>query len=131
VATPVYVIDTHALIWYFEDSPKLSPAARLAFEEIEKGNAFGVVPTIVLAELVHLADNKKTPININETINQLKQADNFGIVSLDLTVILLMIPEKAYEIHDRVIVATAKSFDAALITKDEHIRNAGTISCIW
>lgn len=129
--TPVYVIDTHPLVWYFEDSTRLSSAAKQAFEQIEHGSALGLVPTIVLAEIVHLADKKKIPINISETIARLKQATGFGIVSLDLMVILLMVPFKTYEIHDRVIVATAKSFEASLVTKDEHIQKSGAVPCIW
>jgi PIN domain nuclease of toxin-antitoxin system len=128
---PVYVIDSLALVWYFEDSPKLSPTARQAFAEIEKGKAFGVVPTIVLAEIVHLADNNNIPININKTINRLKSANNFGIVSVDLGIILLMISLKKLEIHDRVIVFTTKSFTASLITKDEHIHKSRAVSCVW
>jgi PIN domain nuclease of toxin-antitoxin system len=128
---PTYVIDTHTLVWYLEDSVKLSVKAKLAFNEIDSGKAFGIIPTIVLAEIVHLADNHKIPTNIEKTINGIKQADNFGIVSLDLSVIQQMISLKEYEIHDRIIVATAKSFGASLISKDEHISKLADVSCIW
>lgn len=129
--TPIYVIDTHPLVWYFTDSPKLSLTVKQAFNEIDQGNAIGIVPSIVLAEIVHLSDRKKIPISIQETIGRLQQATSFGIVSLDLTVIILMIPFKTYELHDRVIVATAKSFGASLITKDEQIHELRTVPCIW
>jgi PIN domain nuclease of toxin-antitoxin system len=131
VDTPVYVIDTHPLVWYLTDNPRLSPAAKRAFAEIENGNALGIIPTVVLAEIVHLVDKKRIQLNIDETITRLKQATGFGIVSLDLMVILLMVPLKDYEIHDRVIVATAKSFEASLITKDEHIKSSGAVPCVW
>lgn len=131
VTIPIYVIDTHPLVWYFEDSPRLSSLAKRAFGEIEHGNALGIVPTIVLAEIIHLADKKKIPIGIEETIARLQQAPSFGIVPLDLMVILLMIPLKTYELHDRVIVATSKSFGASLMTKDEHIRKSGAVPCVW
>lgn len=131
MTAPIYVIDTHSLIWYFEDSPRLSQAAKQAFEDIEQGNSIGIVPTIVLAEIVHLADKKAIPINISDTIARLKQSPNFGIVSLDLMVILLMSQFKGFEIHDRAIIATARSFEASIITKDENIRNSGSVPCIW
>ncbi|MBI4284339.1 MAG: PIN domain-containing protein [Chloroflexi bacterium] len=129
--TSLYVIDTHPLVWYLEDSPKLSPLARHAFDEIEHGNALGIVPTIVLAEIIHLSDRKRIPIGIEETIASLQQAASFGIVSLDLAVILLMTSLKTYELHDRVIVATAISFGASLVTKDEHIRKSSAVVCVW
>lgn len=130
-ATPIYVIDTHPLVWYLADSPKLSRAAKQAFDEIEQGSALGIVPTIVLGEVMHLSGKKRVPISIEETIARLQQATNFGIVSLDLMVILLMIPLKAYELHDRAVIATAKSFGASIITKDKQIHALGTVSCVW
>ena len=129
-SAPIYIIDTHPLVWYFEDSPRLSTAAKRAFVEIEQGSSLGVVPTIVLAEIMHLADRKRIPLSIGDTIARV-QASSFGIVSLDHMVILLMVPLKTLELHDRVIVATAKSFEASLITKDEHIRESGTVPCVW
>jgi PIN domain nuclease of toxin-antitoxin system len=131
VAPAIYVIDTHPLVWYFIDSPRLSNIAKHAFTDIEQGTALGIIPTIVLAEMVHLSDKKKIPISINETIAKIHQSTNFGIASLDLAIILLMIPLKTYEIHDRVIVATSQSFGASLITRDEFIRKSKIVSCVW
>ncbi len=53
---PVYVIDTHALIWYLRGSDRLGAAARAAFDDVTSGRAHMVVPAIVLAELVMLAE---------------------------------------------------------------------------
>lgn len=129
--TSLYVVDTHPLVWYFEASPKLSPVAKQTFDEIDRGESFGIVPTIVLAEIMHLSDKGRIPTGISETIVRLQKAVNFGIVSLDLQVLLLMVPLATYELHDRVIVATAKSFEASLITKDKHIQETGIVSCVW
>ena len=131
MAPAIYVIDTHPLVWYFIDSPKLSAIAKNVFVDIEQGTSLGIIPTIVLAEMVHLADKKKIPISITETIAKIHQSTNFGVASLDLTIILLMIPLKTYEIHDRVIVATSQSFEASLITKDEFIHKSNIVSCVW
>ena len=130
-AGPVFVLDTHALVWYLEDSAKLSPAARRELSGIEQGDAVGVVPTIVLAELVHLAGKRGTPVDIEETIVRLRESANFVIASLDLMTVLAMIPLTSYEIHDRVIVATTRSLEASLITRDEHIRQSGEVTCVW
>ena len=46
---------------------------------------------------------------------------------LDLAILMLVVPMSTYELHDRIIVATAKSLGAALIGRDEGIRSAGTV----
>ena len=35
------------------------------------------------------------------------------------------------EIHDRIIVGTARRLNAACITKDENITNSGVVKIIW
>jgi len=49
---PIHIADTHALLWYLADSPRLSPAAKQAFDQAKAGQATVVVPAIVLAELI-------------------------------------------------------------------------------
>jgi hypothetical protein len=34
------VTDTHALIWYLEDSPRLSQAANQVFDQLDRGEIF-------------------------------------------------------------------------------------------
>lgn len=127
----VYVIDTHPLVWYYEDSRRLSSSADRVFQQIEQGDAVGLVPTIVLAEIMHLRGNGRIRVSVDEIISRIEQSTNLSVASLDLDVIQLMIPLRDFEIHDRVIVATAKSFEASLITKDEHIQKSGAVSCVW
>lgn len=132
MASPgAYVIVTHSLVWYFEDGPELSPAARAAFKEVNGGHAVGIIPTIVLAEIIHLQDRGRIPVRVNEIIAALQKSTNFAIVGLDLATILQMIQLKPYELHDRVILATAKSLGARLITKDEHLRRSAAVPCVW
>lgn len=42
------VTDTHALIWYLEDSSNLSTAANQAFEQCDRGEITIYIPTICL-----------------------------------------------------------------------------------
>ena len=41
------VTDTHALIWYLEDSPKLSASANEIFEQCDRGEITIYIPTIL------------------------------------------------------------------------------------
>jgi hypothetical protein len=55
------VTDTHGLIWYLEDSPRLSPAARNVFDQCDLGKMLIYVPTICIVEIVYLQE-KVCPI---------------------------------------------------------------------
>lgn len=49
---PVYVADTHALLWHLANSPSLAHNAKIAFNQAKMGQAAVIVPAIVLAELI-------------------------------------------------------------------------------
>jgi predicted nucleic acid-binding protein len=51
---PDLVTDTHGLIWYLEDSPRLGRAARDVFDACDRGEGVIYVPTICLVEIVYL-----------------------------------------------------------------------------
>jgi len=48
----VYVADTHSLLWYLYDVPRLGLRAEAAFREVSAGRATLLIPAIVLAETV-------------------------------------------------------------------------------
>ena len=54
------------------------------------------------------------------------------IYNLDLATILeCRNIKKIPEMHDKIIVATAKILNASIITKDEEITNSGYAKVIW
>lgn len=53
---PDYVTDTHSLIWYLEDDPRLGPDANQAFEACDRGEAVIYIPVICLVEIVYLCE---------------------------------------------------------------------------
>jgi PIN domain nuclease of toxin-antitoxin system len=53
------VTDTHALIWYLEDNPKLSEAANEVFEQCDRGEIVIYIPTICLVEIVYLQEKAR------------------------------------------------------------------------
>ena len=77
----MYVVDTHALIWYFEDDVRLGKAA---FHAMDDNEATIVVPTIVLAEVHYLYLKKRVDISLNVIEEKLTEADNVLIIPLDV-----------------------------------------------
>ena len=63
------VTDTHGLIWYLEDSPRLSVAARDAFDRCDRGEMVVFVPTICLVEIVYLQEKGRIPLELMAQLN--------------------------------------------------------------
>jgi predicted nucleic acid-binding protein len=53
-----HVTDTHAIVWYFTDDPRLSRRALEVFEKTIKEGAI-IIPTVVLAEIMYIAGKGK------------------------------------------------------------------------
>ncbi len=127
-----YVLDTHALIWYLTRDERLSPAARRAFEEIERGEARGLIPIVVLLELIRIEEKDLIPPLWDVAIATLLGEGRFEVVPLDLSLLALVreLPE-IEDLHDRVIVAIARRYGAVLVTYDETIRQSGWVETLW
>ena len=125
------VFDTHALVWYLENNPQLSVDARGVFEAVDRGDIIGFVPTIVLAEMLYMSERRRTPLSFAEVVNQLQRGDNFEIVSLYVGIVTRMSDLTTMELHDRIIVATAISVGARLVTRDRAVRSSGLVECVW
>lgn len=90
----------------------------------EQGKATIIVPAIVILECIDILDKKKVDLDFEEIILKIAQSDNFIISEINWSLILEINKTKGLkDIHDRVIVATAKIFNAKLISKDKIIKN--------
>ena len=118
-----YVTDTHAFLWYLLNSPKLSKKAWSVFESVERGNAVLILSVIVLLECIDIFDKKKVAGSFEEIISKITQSSNFLVSELDLRLTLEVNQTKGLrDLHDRVLAATAKRFDAPFISKDAVIK---------
>src|SRR5579884_3020538 len=84
MVTSQYVIDTHALVWYLGGSPLLPAKARGVLEQIDQGQATGLVPVLVLAEAVRLFEKSKTTLSLQDLLRVIGSNPNYTIVSLNI-----------------------------------------------
>ena len=118
-----FVTDTHSLLWYLTDSPKLSQKARAIFDSCDRGKVTIIIPAIVLLECIDIFDKKKINLKFEEIALKIFQASNFIFSEINWSLILEVNKIKGFkDLHDRIIVATAKIFDAFLISKDKTIK---------
>jgi PIN domain nuclease of toxin-antitoxin system len=128
----VYVADTHSLLWYLYDVPRLGSRAEAAFRAVSAGRATLLIPAIVLAEIVHTVERRRHDIDVDEALDKIAEADNFRVLPFDLEAARALIDLTGIpEMHDRMIVAAARDFDASLITRDETITASGLATVVW
>jgi predicted nucleic acid-binding protein len=132
-ARAFYVTDTHPFLWYLVgDTRRLGPAARVAFDQAEAGRAVIIIPSIVLAESLHVSEKGRMKFKFERVLDMIESALNYRIYPLDLPVIRRASDLKGVsEIHDRIIVATAKHLELELITDDEEVRTSGQVGIVW
>src|SRR3972149_1373681 len=128
----LYVADTHALLWYLAGSPQLSSPARSAFDAAASGSNDVVVPAIVIAELVMLAEKRRGLADLDQVVATLRARPGFRLSTLTPELVLriqklTLLPD----IHDRLIVAEALELDAPIITRDRAITSSGLVKVVW
>ena len=84
-----------------------------------------------MAECLYLVENKKIELDFNELLERIEISSNFIPTSFNFQVVKLLPEIKLSELHDRIIVATAKLLNAKLITKDKEIRESGIVEVVW
>ena len=82
----IYVTDTHSLVWYFTESQRLSKRALEAFESTVK-EGLVIVPTVVLAEIMFIAEKGKVSLSFEETLRKIREYENFDIAPLDVDIL--------------------------------------------
>ena len=128
----VYVLDTHALIWYLSDDPQLS---KPALDAISEPTATIIIPAIVLAELKFLFHAKRIALSLEHVIAAIAADDRCTIEALDQECILLM--PTNLKIFDAMIVATALlaqhrlGADVTIITRDRKITRSHHARTLW
>ncbi|MGB9660348.1 MAG: type II toxin-antitoxin system VapC family toxin [Nitrososphaerales archaeon] len=125
-----YISDAVAFLYYLLD--KLPLKADKAFKEAEEGRALLYLPTIAAAELYYLFERKGWIKQWSKLKAEMKRHTTFAYYSFNVDVLDLFGETKAREIHDKIIILTARLLKAkALVTKDEEISKLGEVKTLW
>jgi len=125
-----YLLDTHAIIWYLDDSAKLSAASRGIIDNPE--NSIFICSVSLWEIAIKVSLHK---LELGMTLEQLLSS----IASTDFTVLqiedayiksLLELPLIHKDPFDRLIIATALYEHMTIVSVDENIHQYD-ITCIW
>lgn len=129
------VADTHAVIWYLYDDPRLSASARATFQEaVNSGNQIGF-STITLAEIIYLEEKGRIHPEVSERL--LAALDQPGAVLRELPfdrAVAEAMPaidrSQVPNLPDRIIAATAQLYERPVISRDRQI-TLSDLPTIW
>lgn len=129
------VADTHTILWYLLDNPKLSAAARQFMERAAAAGDDIAVSTISLAEIVYLVEKGWLPKQVYSAVraalsdptNVLKEAP----LSVEIVDVLHRVSrDEVPDMPDRIIAATAVYFGVPVISRDNRI-SLSNVRSVW
>jgi PIN domain nuclease of toxin-antitoxin system len=132
---PIYVVDTHVLLWYLTADKKLSQTAHAIIKQAINGQANLVIPAVALAELYMIAEKQRTPLvlsTLDSVVKNWQTADNIRLTNLTPELVILSSQFSAIpEIFNRLIATEAHKLGVPLITKDPLIVNSKLVPTLW
>jgi len=132
---PGAVADTHAVIWYLMDSPRLSPPASAQFEKCRlAGLAIGI-SSMSIIEIIYLVEKGRIPSSTLPLLEkQLAEPEallEIIPISRDIASSVQQVPRaQVPDLPDRIIAATALHLGVPLISRDSSIR-LSNVETIW
>lgn len=128
----IYVTDTHSLVWFLANDSKLGKDALSAFRSADEGKSLIVIPAIVIAEVLYIAEKRGASAQLSALLKKLEESANYVVYNLNLSILIeTQRLKKLKDMHDRIIVATANIVSAKLITRDSEIRTSGYVETVW
>ncbi len=129
------VADSHALVWYGHDSPKLSPRAGDALYDAIAGDGL-VISVVSLVELWYVTQTTQgvSTEELTALRQQVDASPTMHVHPIDEAVadaFTRISREVMRDPWDRFIVATARVQNLALVTRDGLIQESGLVETIW
>jgi PIN domain nuclease of toxin-antitoxin system len=125
----VFVVDTHTLVWFFNQNQRLSKKAHAILQDAE---AQLIIPVIVLAEIKYLSHKGRFASTLADILRVIETDARCLVYPINLKVIDLAPPE--LDIHDSLIVGTALAQPTPItgvLTADVAIRDSGLVPVVW
>lgn len=128
------LLDTHAWVWWVSDPERLSRRARGAIDKAipERKIHVSCISTWEIALLVARGRLELT-LDIQEWVRKSEAIPCLNFIPVDNRIALksVLLPAFHNDPADRILVATALTLGAALVTQDEKIQDYRHVRTIW
>lgn len=131
------VLDTHALLWWVNGTPRLSqPALEAIEQELQADDGEILISAISAWEIALLVEKGRLALSMNtddwlETVDEIEGV-RFAPLDAATAVESTRLPGEFHkDPADRMIVALARRFNAVLVTADEKITAYRYVRTTW
>ena len=122
-----YLVDTVGLVRHFTKNGRMGHTAE---HILKTGNGLAI-SVISLMEIMYLAEKHRIAINLTETLTRITKSSRYTIVNLSPDILQVAETIDFYELHDRLILATAKRHELKVISSDGAFSTVEGIETIW
>jgi predicted nucleic acid-binding protein len=84
-----------------------------------------------LIEIMYPSERGRIPLDLEGLTSELGELSNYCLADIDPEIVRTALSVHDLELHDRIIVATAKHYGVPILTSDETIRRNSRIEVIW
>jgi len=121
-----YLLDTHVLVRWYLDSPKLSKTHRRILRDTEKRESRVAVSAISLWEIAKLVETRKLRLvqSLDECLERIETSSVVDVLALTgkIAIESIRLGAKApRDPADQLIIATARCHGLVLLTEDDAI----------
>lgn len=126
------VIDTHALVWFFNKDKRLS---KKAIDVLTDSRVELLIPLITLCEINHMHGHGRFGLSLSELQAHLSEVAHTHILAHQEDIISHL--DHRLDIHDAIIVASAMAWeqrhrdDVCIVSRDESIRRHSPVPVVW
>lgn len=127
-----FLADTVAIVRYLRQHPALGHQAARILQNADAGKHHIYLSAISLMEVLYLAEAKRIDLPLNELIEHVQGSSNYTIMPVDADIVqAALYVDDVPELHDRIIVATAKHLGIPILSGDEVITASKHVEAVW
>lgn len=126
-----YLADTVAVVSHLRQRKMGAQAGRI-LDEADSGQHTIYISAITLMEVLYLSQRKRIDLGLRELIDRIAESPNYALVPIGTDIVITAEEvDDVPELHDRILVATAKWLRVPIITSDSVIDRSKHVQAVW
>jgi PIN domain nuclease of toxin-antitoxin system len=127
-----YLLDTVTITRYFSRKGKISHRAKRIIEQAEDFGSHKLFVSVVsLFEIIYLFERERIGVSLPMTISMIESKSCYQVIDLTIPIVVVAKDISFYEMHDRLILATAAHLRVPIVSSDEKFDDVKEVQRIW